>query len=306
MKISSLLLLTALPAIVLTRAGFAQKPLHVTHGCAYKTAAEDTDLYTFESSAEAERIVSEICNVVGLSQNFDIRASNVENAMAVNDGSRRMILYSNLFLKKFNEDARTRWAAYSVLAHEIGHHLNNHDFGEPNAGKRKTMELEADRFSGSALRQLGASLDEAKAGVETFATPRRTGQTPFRQSPPRSPGHRLEPTTRTPRKNGRKYPQRQTQTSPASATRTATAYPTAMMPAQKNMAARSLQAALMPMKMAYQIAKTSAATSKARPNGKAAPIRMATACPTMKTDAPKSRANWPMAAAHRLTRMGIR
>jgi len=169
MKISSLLLLTALPAIVLTRAGFAQKPLHVTHGCAYKTAAEDTDLYTFESSAEAERIVSEICNVVGLSQNFDIRASNVENAMAVNDGSRRMILYSNLFLKKFNEDARTRWAAYSVLAHEIGHHLNNHDFGEPNAGKRKTMELEADRFSGSALRQLGASLDEAKAGIETFA-----------------------------------------------------------------------------------------------------------------------------------------
>jgi hypothetical protein len=153
-----------LPTII-----FAQKTLHVTHGCAFKTAVEDTDLYTFESSAEAERIVSEICNSVGLSQNFDIRGSNVENAMAVNDGNRRMILYSTLFLKKFNEDARTRWAAYSVLAHEIGHHLNNHNFGEPNPGKRKSMELEADRFSGSALRLLGASLDEAKAGIESFA-----------------------------------------------------------------------------------------------------------------------------------------
>ncbi len=148
---------------------FSQKTLHVAHGCAYKTATEDTDLYTFESSEEAERIVSEICNAMGVSQNFDIRSANVENALATNDGPRRIILYSTVFLKKFNEDARTRWAAYSVLAHEIGHHFNGHNFGEPSPGKRKTMELEADRFSGSALRLLGANLDESKAGIETFA-----------------------------------------------------------------------------------------------------------------------------------------
>jgi formylglycine-generating enzyme len=161
-------LLAAL-ALLFPLASLAQKPLHIQHGCAYKTALEDTDLYTFDPSDEAQRIVAEICNAVGVSQNFSIYASNVENALAARDNGRAVIMYSNVFLKKFNEDARTRWAAYSVLAHEIGHHFNNHDFGEPNLGKRKQMELEADRFAGSALRLLGATLDEAKAGVETFA-----------------------------------------------------------------------------------------------------------------------------------------
>jgi formylglycine-generating enzyme required for sulfatase activity len=161
-------LLAAL-ALLLPFAPLAQKPLRIHHGCAFKTALEEADLYTFDPSDEAQRIIAEICNAVGVSQNFDIYASNVENALAARDNGRAVIMYSNVFLKKFNEDARTRWAAYSVLAHEIGHHFNNHDFGEPNPGKRKQMELEADRFAGSALRLLGATLDEAKAGIETFA-----------------------------------------------------------------------------------------------------------------------------------------
>jgi formylglycine-generating enzyme required for sulfatase activity len=166
-----------LPAIVLTTAAFllfafpttAQQQLKVKNGCAYKTAAEDATLYTLEPSDEARRIVGEICNAVGVSQNFDLRASSVDNALATTEGNRRIILYSTVFLNNFNKDARTRWAAYSVLAHEIGHHFNGHDFGETNPSKRKQMELEADRFSGSALRLLGTTFDEAKAGVETFA-----------------------------------------------------------------------------------------------------------------------------------------
>lgn len=155
-------LLTASPAA-------AQQKLNVKRGCAYKTAVEDAEFYTFEPSDEARRIVGEICNAVGVSQNFDLRASSVDNALATTDGNRRIILYNTVFLKKFSEDARTRWAAYSVLAHEVGHHFNGHDFSEEDPAKRKIMELEADRFAGSALRLLGASLDEAKAGIETFA-----------------------------------------------------------------------------------------------------------------------------------------
>ena len=161
-----------IPAILLTAmwlSASAQQQLKVKHGCAYKSATEDATLFTFEPSDEARRIVSEICNALGVGQNFDLRASSVDNALATAEGNRRIILYSEVFLKKFSEDARTRWAAYSVLAHEIGHHFNGHDFGEANAIKRKQMELEADRFSGSALRLLGATLDEAKAGIETFA-----------------------------------------------------------------------------------------------------------------------------------------
>ena len=147
----------------------AQQKLKVKHGCAYKAAVEDAEFYTFDPSDEARRIVGEICNALGVSQNFDLRASGVDNALATTDGNRRIILYSTVFLKKFSEDARTRWAAYSVLAHEIGHHFNGHDFSEEDPAKRKIMELEADRFAGSVLSLLGASLDEAKAGIETFA-----------------------------------------------------------------------------------------------------------------------------------------
>ncbi|MBV6442419.1 MAG: hypothetical protein DYG98_19700 [Haliscomenobacteraceae bacterium CHB4] len=154
-------LLTALPVA-------AQQQLKIKNGCAYKTAAEEATLYTFEPSDEARRIVGEICNVLAVSQNFDLRAASVDNALATTEGKRRIILYSTVFLKKFSEDARTRWAAYSVLAHEIGHHFNGHDFAESSSAKRKQWELEADRFAGSALRLLGATLDEAKAGVETF------------------------------------------------------------------------------------------------------------------------------------------
>lgn len=157
-------LLLLLPLIVA-----AQHPLKVNNGCAYKAAAEDATLYTFDPSDEARRIVGEICNVLAVSQNFDLRAANVDNALATTEGNRRIILYSTVFLNKFNENARTRWAAYSVLAHEIGHHFNGHDFAETSPIKRKQWELEADRFAGSALRLLGATLDEAKAGVETFA-----------------------------------------------------------------------------------------------------------------------------------------
>ncbi len=156
------LLFAASPAI-------AQEQLKVKNGCAYKTAVEGTEFYTFDPSDEARRIVGEICNALGVSQNFDLRASSVDNALATTDGNRRIILYSTVFLKKFNEDARTRWAAYSVMAHEVGHHFNGHDFSEENPAKRKVMELEADRFAGSVMRLLGASLDEAKAGIETFA-----------------------------------------------------------------------------------------------------------------------------------------
>lgn len=161
-----------IPAILLTvmwLSAAAQQELKVKHGCAYKSATEDATLYTFDPSDEARTIVIKICNVLAVSQNFDLRASNVENALATAEGNRRIILYSEVFLKKFSQDARTSWAAYSVLAHEIGHHINGHDFGETNAIKRKQMELEADRFSGSALRLLGATLDEAKAGIETLA-----------------------------------------------------------------------------------------------------------------------------------------
>jgi hypothetical protein len=146
----------------------AQDPISVHYSCSYDGEEADRDFYQFDPSDEADRIVLEICNAVSLSKNFVIKSSNVKNALAATEGGQRFILYSTAFLEKFKSDARTRWAAYSVLAHEIGHHLNGHDFAERDPAKRKRMELEADKFSGGVLRLLNASLNDAQAGIETF------------------------------------------------------------------------------------------------------------------------------------------
>ena len=152
--------------------------IRIKNGCAYNNVQKEKDLVVYDASEEAERIVHEIMEVLGLSQNFVLKASGVKNAIATSVNGQRYILYSTIFLEQFKTDANTRWAAYTVLAHEIGHHLNYHDFGEPDARKRKMCELEADRFSGSILRMLDATLEEAEAGVNTIELEGETASHP--------------------------------------------------------------------------------------------------------------------------------
>lgn len=153
--------------------------VRIAHSCSYEGEERASDYYTFKPSTEADRIVQEICDAKGLAKNFVVRSANVSNAVATMDADgRRVILYSTLFLEKFKSDTRTRWAAYSVLAHEIGHHLNGHRFDEQDPVRRKAMELEADKFSGSALRMLNAGLEDSKAGIEQFAREGETAKYP--------------------------------------------------------------------------------------------------------------------------------
>jgi hypothetical protein len=57
--------------------------------------------------------------------------------------------------------ARTDWAGVALLAHECGHHWNDHL--SDNLGSRPPKELEADTFAGFAVARLGGSLDDALA-----------------------------------------------------------------------------------------------------------------------------------------------
>jgi formylglycine-generating enzyme required for sulfatase activity len=142
--------------------------LRLQQSCAFFDPEPKGDTYLYDPSDEASRIVSEIVDALGLTKNFLVKASSVRNAVATELDGQRYILYSTTFLEKFKADERTRWAAYAVLAHEIGHHLNNDNFGETDMKRRKICELEADRFSGSVLRMLGASLEQAQSGIESL------------------------------------------------------------------------------------------------------------------------------------------
>jgi hypothetical protein len=119
------------------------------------------------TAAQGKQIAERIIDVVGLRSNFDIRPANIENAAAVVYSGKRYVLFNPTFINNLIKTTGTEWAAISVLAHEIGHHLNGHTV--TGSGSQYTSELEADEFSGYVLRKMGATLAQAQAAMKTLA-----------------------------------------------------------------------------------------------------------------------------------------
>lgn len=122
----------------------------------------------FANAAQGKEIAERIIDAVGLKPNFEIIPANVDNAAAVVYGGKRYVLYNPEFINNLVKTTGTDWAAISVLAHEIGHHLNGHTV--TRNGSQPAEELEADEFSGYVLRKLGATLPQAQAAMKTLAT----------------------------------------------------------------------------------------------------------------------------------------
>lgn len=113
---------------------------------------------------QAAGIIREITDAVGLQPRFELRATDqVDNAAAVVYNGKRYLLYNPEFLAAVNRAGHTDWAGISILAHEMGHHLNGHTLR--GGGSQPQDELEADEFSGFVLRRLGASLAQAQAAL---------------------------------------------------------------------------------------------------------------------------------------------
>ncbi len=113
-------------------------------------------------------VIGEITDAVGLKARFELRATrDIDNAAAVVYNGKRFLLYNPDFLNAVNRAGHTDWAGISILAHEMGHHLNGHTLRA--GGSQPADELEADEFSGFVLRKLGASLAQAQAAMATVA-----------------------------------------------------------------------------------------------------------------------------------------
>lgn len=133
---------------------------------------------TFKSVGEADGIIRSILSVVGLKPNFEVRAADISNAAAVVYEGKRYILYDRDFIQSINEASSTSWAGISILAHEIGHHLNGHTLNRE--GSNPKDELEADEFSGFVLKKLGANLEEAQAAMSMMSEEYGTATHPER------------------------------------------------------------------------------------------------------------------------------
>ncbi len=126
----------------------------------------------FAGDEDAEIAVDRILDQIGLYRNFTIQeCPNINNAIAKNieispGHKERYILYDASFFKNMDEKANSDWAAISILAHEIGHHLNGHALN--NEGSNHPWELEADYFSGISLAKMGASLEEAQSAIQSL------------------------------------------------------------------------------------------------------------------------------------------
>ncbi len=157
----------------------AQQLITIQHSCNFDGEEQQADLYTFQSSQEADRIVEQVVSAANLSKNFVVKSADCENALAtVDESEHRYILYNTTFLENFKKNGQTKWAAYCVLAHEIGHHANGHSFSTADAKKRKVQELEADKFAGGVLFTMGASLSEAQVGIELLQNSGETATHP--------------------------------------------------------------------------------------------------------------------------------
>jgi hypothetical protein len=122
--------------------------------------------YEFEPDKVAKEAVSKIVQYTGLTPNFIIVSDKkVNTAIAYLKNSKRYISYNPKFIEKLNTKTATNWAAVSVLAHEIGHHLSGHTLLKSSSPGN---ELIADKFSGFILYQMGAKLKDAKAALSAI------------------------------------------------------------------------------------------------------------------------------------------
>ncbi|AUD05562.1 M48 family metalloprotease [Spirosoma pollinicola] len=137
--------------------------------CSYYGEKLPSRIYEFEGdSVTIILAIKRITNTVGLRPNFRIKQASVPNAMAImdTDGKGRLILYSENFFINISDITKGEWAKFAVLAHEVGHHLNNHVLSV--GVSRPELELEADEFSGFICGSLGSELLEAQSAINIF------------------------------------------------------------------------------------------------------------------------------------------
>lgn len=133
----------------------------------YPDSSVNSNVSSFNSSADAQSVVRKITTSAGLKPNFEIISYNVPNAAAVIQNGIRYILYNPSFISQITQQTGSEWGAWCIMAHEVGHHLNGHTL-QPG-GSRPPTELEADEFAGFAVQKIGGTLNQALSPYQTMS-----------------------------------------------------------------------------------------------------------------------------------------
>jgi len=159
-----LLILLCLPFI-----GFGQ-------ACQYGSSTDASKICefyqtrSFATHRNADIALDKILDVTGMSKRFVLKECNdISNCVATTYKGIRYILYDKSFMDAIATRTNS-WASTSILAHEIGHHVNGHTLGEESTlSESRQMEIEADEYSGFVMFKLGASLSQAQEAIRLMS-----------------------------------------------------------------------------------------------------------------------------------------
>lgn len=148
--------------------------------CGFLSQTESKAYNLSDPTSDAKSSLESIMHQIGLPANFELKAAEVDYALAVvvdkNRVLKRYILYNQSFFDDIDNKSGSRFASLSILAHEIGHHLAGHSLSEK--GSRPLLELEADHFSGFILKKMGCTLKNVQFAVNKLCPEERTSTHP--------------------------------------------------------------------------------------------------------------------------------
>jgi hypothetical protein len=123
-------------------------------------------------------LFSDIVDLIGLEGEFQLKEARVLNLEATVEHGKKYVLYNPDYIDWLNRATRDKWAVLTLLAHEIGHHVNGHT--RRRSGSKPRIELQADQYAGYVLHQLGASLQQTQEVMHLVASARGSRTHPSR------------------------------------------------------------------------------------------------------------------------------
>lgn len=147
--------------------------LSLAQSCSYAGGAGLGQLYP--ASTYAKQVVRSVCQTLGISY-IETFATNRGNAFATTFYGRPIIGYNEHFIGYLH--MQNQWAPISVMAHEVGHHLNMDLSWYGSFRHPWSKELQADFVSGYVMAKMGCSLFDAQSAFRVMFTWMGTGSHP--------------------------------------------------------------------------------------------------------------------------------
>ncbi len=141
------------------------------HGTSSSIVDMCTKIRPVVTEKTVQNIVDKILIKKGLSQPIIVMSCPVvSHCVSYKDSKESYIFYNNNFFKELENLEFTNsnissidWSIITILAHELGHLLNDKHFrGYHTQVEKRQFELEADEFAGITLCELGANYEQAK------------------------------------------------------------------------------------------------------------------------------------------------